>query len=120
MKRTTAVLIGMSLASMAGVACAGDDTLQQPLRPVTVQSKLPFAWRDRPLGGCTPPPELAACDDLHALIRNVFNPKEISMLFGAASSHAEYLTSYDRVRARYARFLRDYEAGYYPVALVSK
>ena len=122
MKRTLALVIGASLASIAGAVWAGNDNTQEPLNPITVQpqAELPFASWDNPLGDCTPPTDLAACDALHALIRKEFSEKEIAMLFGAASSHKEYLTSYDQVRSHYARFLRDYEAGYYPVALVSK
>lgn len=122
MKRTIALLFGASLASMAGVAWAGNDIVQQPLKPVMVQpqAELPLATWDNPLGDCTPPTDLATCDALHALIRKEFSVTEIGMLFGPATSRAEYLTTYDRAHAHYARFLRDYEAGYYRVALVAK
>lgn len=122
MIRTTALAIGAALAATAALARAGSPADQEALHPVMVQPQatLPAVTWSRPLGDCTPPTDLAACDALHALIRREFNANERGMLFGAASAHKEYPTSFESTRARYARFLRDYQAGYYPLALVAR
>jgi len=121
MIRTLASTITAGLLCMAA-AHAANPVDQHALHPITVQPRqtLPAATWNRPLGDCTPPTDLAACDALHALIRMEFNADERGMLFGAASAHKEYLTSYNATRIRYARFLRDYEAGRYPLALVTR
>jgi hypothetical protein len=56
---------------------------------------------------CTPPNDSKDCADFHALIRKNFSTREIGMLFGAVTSYQEYLTSNDRVLAKYVAFVRD-------------
>jgi hypothetical protein len=60
---------------------------------------------------CAPPNDSKECADFHAAIRRNFSTREIGMLFGGASAYQEYLTSNDRLRAKYAAFVRDVEGG---------
>ena len=126
MKRT---LIALALCA-AGFAITGYaaetglETPAQALQDISIHGGVapPFATEARPLGDCTPPSDLPSCEDLHKALRASFTSRELGMLFGAASSYPEYLTSYNSVRERYGRFLNEYEtvADYRPVAMAGK
>ena len=110
MKRSpSALAILAGLAMTTGFAWGADSANNPPLQGITVRHyTLPNATADRPLGDCTPPADLAVCAPLHRELRARFNDAQIGMLFGAASSHMQYFTTYDFVRADYQRFLDDY------------
>ena len=70
---------------------------------------------------CAPPSDSQECADFHAAIRKNFSTREIGMLFGAASAYQEYLTSNDRLRAKYGAFVREVEQnGLAAVAVAAK
>ena len=111
MKRLTSIVIGAGLLVVASLANANTNG---QLAAVSVhQDRLSAA-------DCTPPNDFKECADFHAAIRRNFSPHEIGMLFGAATSYQEYKTSFDRVRARYAVFLRDAEESGLAVAVAAK
>ncbi len=110
MKRFTSIVIGAGLLAAAGFANAAGGQLAQ----VTVHQDRSSA------ADCTPPNDSKECADFHAAIRRNFSTHEIGMLFGAATAYQEYPTSYDRVRARYAAFLREVEEGRLAVAVAAR
>lgn len=67
---------------------------------------------------CRPPSSDEACSALHLQLRREFSRREIGMLFGAATSYPEFLTSYARVNARYQALLRG--SGVERVALAAR
>jgi len=85
-----------SSAAIAGERPAGI------LAPVSVQGSARLQRND-----CAPPSSDAACRALHLQLRHEFSRREIGMLFGAATSYPEFLTSYSRVHSRYQALLRD-------------
>jgi hypothetical protein len=97
MKRIMSIVIGAALLAAAGFASAGQLAL------VSVHQNR-FSPAD-----CAPPNDSEECADFHAAIRRNFSKHEIGMLFGAATAYAEYPTSFDRVRARYIAFVREFE-----------
>jgi hypothetical protein len=109
MKRITSIVIGASLLVTASLASAAGQ-----LAPVTVNQSS-FSAKD-----CTPPNDSKECADFHAAIRRNFSSREIGMLFGAATAYQEYLTSNDRVRARYSEFVRNVEENGLAVAVAAK
>jgi hypothetical protein len=96
------IVIAIALCAAAGYVTAQEPTT---LEPVIVE---PPARVFTPIN-CTPPTDSPACADFHALLRANFTERELSMLFGAAAAHPEYLASYDRTRERYAMLVRDVE-----------
>jgi hypothetical protein len=106
MHRFTSIVLGAGLLAATSFANAGQ------LAAVNVRSN---ASTD-----CTPPSDSQECADFHAAIRKNFSTREIGMLFGAASAYPEYLTSNDRVRARYAAFVREVEQNGLAVAVAAK
>jgi hypothetical protein len=68
-------------------------------------------------GKCTPPSNLAVCARWHEEIRRNFAPREIGMLFGAATSYPEYVTSYSQIRNRHQRLRNDFAANHFQRAL---
>jgi len=112
MKRFTSIVIGAGLLFGASLASANNNG---QLAAVTVHQDR-FAPAD-----CTPPNDSKECADFHAAIRKNFSTREIGMLFGAASAYPEYLTSNDRLRARYGAFVREVEQnGLAAVAVAAK
>jgi hypothetical protein len=111
MKRFTSIVIGAGL--LAATSLANAHTNGQ-LAQVTVHQDR-FSAAD-----CTPPNDSKECADFHAAIRRNFTTREIGMLFGAATAYWEYPTSYDRVRAKYAAFVRDVEEGGLAVAVAAR
>jgi len=110
MKLLTSFLIGAGLLATTGFASAANGQLAQ----VSVhQNRLSPA-------DCTPPNAAQACADFHAAIRRNFSMHEIGMLFGAATAYQEYPTSYDRVRAKYAAFVRDVDENGLAVAVAAR
>lgn len=114
-----AVCAGLAIAGPA--AAAGVESPSQALQGITIRGSMPppFATEDRPLGDCTPPSDLKSCEALHKALRAAFTPRELGMLFGAATAYPEYRTSYDFLLDRYDQFLTDYQTlvGYTPVAM---
>jgi hypothetical protein len=110
MKHTMSIVIGAGLLAAASFANANNGQLAQ----VTVRQDS-LATAD-----CTPPNDSKTCADLHAAIRRNFTTREIGMLFGAATAYLEYPASYDRVRARYAAFLRDVDANGLALAVAAR
>src|SRR5512144_2989359 len=111
MKRFAPIVIGAGLLTAASLANA--NTSGQ-LAAVTVHQDRPSA------ADCTPPNDSKECADFHAAIRRNFSKHEIGMLFGAAASYQEYKTSFDRVRAEYAAFVRDAEESGLAVAVAAR
>lgn len=109
MKRFTSIIIGAGLLATASFADAAGQ-----LAPVTVHENR-FSPAD-----CAPPNDSRECADFHAAIRRNFSTREIGMLFGAATAYQEYLTSYDRVRAKYTAFVRDVEDSGPAVAVAAR
>lgn len=121
MKRYLPALAILSGLALAGPALAvGVESPSQALQGITVHGATPppFATEERPLGDCTPPSDLPSCEALHRALRDAFTQTQLGMLFGAASSHVQYLTSYDSLMDRYQQFLTDYQGAihYTPVA----
>jgi hypothetical protein len=106
MKRT---LLALLLCVGAGSVLAEE----QMLAPVVVER----ANGTRLIVDCAPPNAARECGNFHELIRMNFSPREIGMLFGAATAYQEYPSGYDQVRARYAAFLRDIEDNGLPVVV---
>jgi len=111
MKRFTSIVIGAGLLFGASLASANNNG---QLAAVTVHQDR-FAPAD-----CTPPNDSKECADFHAAIRRNFSSREIGMLFGAATGYQEYITSYDRVRTKYAAFARDVEERGLAVAVAAR
>jgi hypothetical protein len=110
MKRFTSIVLGAGLLAATSLATA--NTSGQ-LAQVTVH-------QDRSATDCTPPNNNKECADFHAAIRRNFSSREIGMLFGAATGYQEYITSYDRVRTKYAAFARDVEERGLAVAVAAR
>ena len=106
MQRYTSIVLGAGLLAATSLANAGGQ-----LAPVQVQGNLQSI-----AAACTPPNDSKECSDFHAAIRKNFSSREIGMLFGAASAYQEYLTSNDRLHAKYVSFLRDVEEASVAVA----
>jgi hypothetical protein len=70
-------------------------------------------------GKCKPPTDLSTCTEWHRVIRRNFAPHEIGMLFGSATSYAEYRTSYSRVKERYDRLRNEFAISYSPASAVA-
>lgn len=102
MKRT---LLALALCAVAGYAVAQDDD-DTVLAPVIVQGVDGY----RIVEDCTPPADAPECTGFHALIRANFSESEISMLFGNATSHPEYRTSYSMAKERYDDLVNYVEA----------
>jgi len=109
MNRFTSIVLGTALLAATGFANAGQ------LASVTVQGSAQSIT-----SACAPPSDSEACADFHAAIRKNFSTREIGMLFGAASAYQEYLTSNDRLRAKYAAFVREVEESGLAVAVAAK
>ena len=109
MKRYTTIVIGAGLLAATSLASAAGQ-----LAPVKVQGNA------QAIADCAPPNDSKQCADLHAAIRKNFSTREIGMLFGAATAYQEYLTSNDRLRAKYATFVRDVEESGLAVAVAAK
>jgi hypothetical protein len=110
MKRFTSIVIGAGLLAATSFANAAGQ-----LASVKVQGNTQSIAAE-----CTPPNDAQECADFHAAIRKNFSTREIGMLFGAATAYQEYLTSNDRLRAKYATFVRDVEEGGLAVAVAAK
>jgi hypothetical protein len=96
----------MKRTLLALLLCAGASSVlaeEEMLAPVIVER----ANGTRLIVDCAPPNAARECANFHELIRMNFSPREIGMLFGAATAYQEYPTSYARVRAKYAAFVRD-------------
>jgi hypothetical protein len=109
MKHSTSILIGAGLLAITSLANAAGQ-----LAPVNVQGNT------QAIADCTPPNDSKECADFHAAIRKNFSTREIGMLFGAATGYQEYLTSNDRVHAKYAAFVREVEENGLAVAVAAK
>jgi len=108
MQRFTFIVLGAGLLAATSFANAAGQ-----LASVNVRSDA--------IADCTPPSDSHECADFHAAIRKNFSTREIGMLFGAASAYPEYLTSNDRLRARYGAFVREVEQnGLAAVAVAAK
>jgi hypothetical protein len=97
-----------------GFAGAAQDP-QNSLEPITVKHHAATAVAPAavPQAGsldCTPPNDAPACAAFHSELRRRFNERELSMLFGAATSDPAYLSSYSKVSQRYQNFLHDYNS----------
>ena len=110
MQRYTSIVIGAGLLAATSLANAAGQ-----LAPVNVQGNLQSIAAD-----CAPPNDSKQCADFHAAIRRNFSAREIGMLFGGATAYQEYLTSNDRVRARYAAFVHGAEENGVAVAVAAK
>jgi len=97
MQRFTSMILGAGLLAITSFANAAGQ-----LASVNVQGNAQSIAAE-----CTPPNDSQECADFHAAIRKNFTSREIGMLFGAASAYQEYLTSNDRVHAKYAAFVRE-------------
>ena len=110
MKRfTSIVIIGAGLPATTSFANAAGTLAQVSVRP-----------NGSSLADCRPPNDAKECADFHAAIRQNFSTREIGMLFGARTAYQEYLTSNDRVHAKYAAFVRDVEQNGLAVAVAAK
>ena len=97
MKRhVTHCFIATALFAIAGVAGAAE---RQSLATVNVKGL-----------DCTPPNAANVCSAWHEEIRRNFSVREIGMLFGAATSYPESLTSYNRVKERYEKLQNSFAA----------
>lgn len=111
MKLKTSIVIGAGLLAVTSFANAAGQ-----LAPINVQgSDVQSIAAD-----CAPPSDSKQCADFHAAIRKNFSAREIGMLFGGASAYQEYLTSNDRVRAKYAAFVREVEQNGLAFAVAAK
>jgi hypothetical protein len=110
MNRYTSIVFAASLLAASSLANAAGQlasvSVQASLRSIAVE--------------CAPPNDSQECADFHAAIRKNFSTREIGMLFGAASAYPEYLTSNDRVRAKYAAFVHDVDTNGLAVAVAAK
>jgi len=110
MKLLTSLLLGAGLLAAASIAGATSGQLAQ----VSVHQDR-FSPTD-----CAPPNAAQACAEFHAAIRRNFSMHEIGMLFGAATAYPEYPTSYQRVRVKYAAFVRDVDENGLAVAVATR
>jgi hypothetical protein len=106
MNRLLPTLALCTSSLFASAAALAEDYPEGMLAPVSVHG-VDKLQRD----ACTPPSSDPACTALHQQLRREFSRREIGMLFGAATSYPEFLTSYVRVNARYQALLRDARAG---------
>ncbi len=112
------LLIALAFGTAASFAFAqesyinDDEAEAHTLAPIVVEG----ADIDQMIYACEPPNGAPECANFHELIRQNFTPREIGMLFGGATAYAEYRTSYDFTRDRYAAFLQDLRENGMPVA----
>lgn len=115
MKKTLFALAATALIGAAGSAAAAtvyvDDDDASALPPVVVE----HYDGARVVADCTPPNDAPDCAYYHALLRENFSPHELALLFGPATSFADYRTSYSFAREHYAQFLADIEENGLPV-----
>lgn len=107
MQRFTSFVLAAGLLAATSFANAAGQ-----LAPVDV--------RGNAIADCTPPSDSQECADFHAAIRKNFSTREIGMLFGAVSAYPEYLTGNDRLRTKYAAFVREVELNGVAVAVALK
>ena len=112
MKRYTSIVIGAGLLAATSFANAAGQ-----LAPVSVQGNNDM---QSIAAECTPPNAAKTCADFHAAIRKNFSTREIGLLFGAATAYQEYLTSNDRLHAKYAAFVREVNENGVAAVLVGK
>lgn len=105
------ILVALAFCTATGFAVAQDYDEDETLAPIVVERVVP----GRMIFDCEPPNSAAECARFHELIRENFTPHEIGMLFGASTAYPDYLTSYDRTRARYIAFLQDLQDNGMPV-----
>jgi hypothetical protein len=110
MQRFTSIVLGAGLLAATSFADAAGQ-----LASVNVQSSTQSI-----AAACAPPNDSRQCADFHAAIRRNFSSREIGILFGAATAYQEYLTSNDRVRAKYVAFVRDVDENGLAVAVAAK
>jgi hypothetical protein len=110
MQRFISIVFGAGLLAITSFANAAGQ-----LASVNVQSSTQSIVIQ-----CTPPSDSQQCADFHAAIRKSFSTREIGMLFGSASAYQEYLTSNDRLRAKYAAFVREAEESGVAVAVAAR
>ena len=110
MQRFPSIVLGAGLLAATSFANAAGQ-----LASVNVQGSAQSI-----AAACAPPSDSRQCADVHSAIRKNFSPREIGMLFGAATAYQEYLTSNDRVRAKYAAFVRDVDENGLAVAVAAK
>ena len=110
MQRYTSIILGAGLLAATSLANAAGQ-----LASVQVQGNTQSIAAE-----CTPPNDTQECADFHAAIRKNFTSREIGMLFGGATGYQEYLTSIERVRAKYAVFVHDVDANGLAVAVAAK
>ena len=110
MQRFTSIVLGAGLLAATSFANAAGQ-----LASVNVQGSTQSI-----AAACTPPNDSKDCADFHTLIRKNLSTREIGMLFGAATSYQEYLTSNDHVQARYAAFVREVDENGLAVAVAAK
>ncbi len=113
---TCATLTAMLLTTLASqshaiVSMQGDELQIAPSTVEATPSRLDTT--------CLPPSDLVACTAWHQVIRANFSPREIGILFGAATSYPEYATSYARIRSRYERLQGAFSAERFPARTVS-
>jgi hypothetical protein len=110
MQRFTSIVLGAGLLAATSFANAAGQLASVSVRgnPQSIATE------------CAPPNDARECADFHAAIRKNFSLREIGMLFGGASAYQEYLTSNDRLRAKYAAFVRDVDEGGVAVAVAAK
>ena len=110
MQRFTSIVLGAGLLAATSFANAAGQ-----LESVNVQGSAQSI-----AATCAPPNDSKQCADFHSAIRKNFSSREIGMLFGAATAYQEYLTSNDRVRAKFAAFVRDVDENGLAVAVAAK
>lgn len=93
--------LGVSMFAVAGAALAAGGGQNGTLPGITVKQDANLLRTD-----CKPPAYARECELLHAQVRQVFNKREIALLFGASSALAEYRTNFASIRERYDDFLR--------------
>jgi hypothetical protein len=110
----TAVLTAVLSGAVVHAHAAGSASRSEALLPGKASE---HAYNDRD-GKCKPPSDLSMCAEWHRVIRRNFAPREIGMLFGSATSYAEYRTSYSRVKERYDRLRNEFAVNYSPASAV--
>lgn len=110
MQRFTSIVLGAGLLATTSFANASGQ-----LAPVNVQGNTQSIAAE-----CAPPNDSQECAAFHAAIRKNFSAREIGLLFGAATAYQEYLTSNDRVHAKYAAFVREVEDNGLAIAVAAK
>ncbi len=111
----TAVLTAVLTGAVVHAHAAGSVSHSEALLSGST-SESTYNNRD---GKCKPPSDLSMCTEWHRVIRRNFAPREIGMLFGSATSYAEYRTSYSRVKERYDRLRNEFAINYSPASAVA-